>query len=551
MAFFQGPSNFTIPNGNFTIVQGSQHINHFGGVAVQQAAEKEPTLWDEYKRLRACDVHLTRLVDGTGNARRDAEACQGVVARRTISIARISSEKDKEFLHVQYRGRYAYEEFEWDFKQFSGIKHPYIAQLFGYNDNRHGFPALIFYDALIPLERIIYTRGRLSLILYAYFSFQLAMQQTLTDGHDHVSMNELWVEPRSGALIRGPPIEIPSHVIRHIIPIRPDSASSRYLHPLCIQTYNNTQIVLQHLTEMLSARTVLRGIGRGGGVIVPVLTDEAAISLLRSPCAIYNLYDRRRVIARCARPKRQAYRLFEVFGFPDAIKETRTVMADGSVRFAITLPDNQYPRILIRLVYTVDLEEDRDTVEYAWLTQAHSVFRQLGICPDEWEDYYQRDLATLHGPPHQYIYSFVRFHNLPMIMKPGYPGKMAGKYYWSSSDTGMENQEISEAKLVSLRLPSFMSEIGALYHQWNRVVYKTVQEIHSILGFDPATTDLTRSLGFPIFDVIRDKDQFEDCGKDSMTTTSDSYNDTGEVEPSMSDSEDIDSDEEIVLYPRQ
>uniref|UniRef100_A0A0W0F234 Uncharacterized protein n=1 Tax=Moniliophthora roreri TaxID=221103 RepID=A0A0W0F234_MONRR len=549
MAFFQGPSNFTIPNGNFTIVQGSQHINHFGGVAVQQAAEKEPTLWDEYKRLRACDVHLTRLVDGTGNARRDAEACQGVVARRTISIARISSEKDKEFLHVQYRGRYAYEEFEWDFKQFSGIKHPYIAQLFGYNDNRHGFPALIFYDALIPLERIIYTRGRLSLILYAYFSFQLAMQQTLTDGHDHVSMNELWVEPRSGALIRGPPIEIPSHVIRHIIPIRPDSASSRYLHPLCIQTYNNTQIVLQHLTEMLSARTVLRGIGRGGGVIVPVLTDEAAISLLRSPCAIYNLYDRRRVIARCARPKRQAYRLFEVFGFPDAIKETRTVMADGSIcnySARQSIPSYLNTTRLHR-GFGGGPGYSGGFVQMSGKIISYSIISSsISIAESD-----QRDLATLHGPPHQYIYSFVRFHNLPMIMKPGYPGKMAGKYYWSSSDTGMENQEISEAKLVSLRLPSFMSEIGALYHQWNRVVYKTVQEIHSILGFDPATTDLTRSLGFPIFDVIRDKDQFEDCGKDSMTTTSDSYNDTGEVEPSMSDSEDIDSDEEIVLYPRQ
>ncbi|ESK87014.1 hypothetical protein Moror_11997 [Moniliophthora roreri MCA 2997] len=576
MAFLQGSSNFAIHGGQFTNVQGSQH-NYYGGVVVQQAAEKEWTMWDEYKRLRMSDIHLTRLVDGAGAARRDADLERGqrLRAHRIISVARVSGEKeDKEFLHVQYHGQDAYQEFERNFKQFSSIKHPYVAQLFGYNDNRHGFPALIFYDALIPLERIIYTRGRRSSILNIYFSYQLAMQQTLTDGHGHASMDELWVEPRSGALCRGPRIHIPlkgRQVAGPIVnPIRPESPTNHYFSPLYVQTYSDMQIVLEYLIRTLSTRNILDGIDHIGAHTTTVsLVDEAVVSMLRSFTAIYYRGDYRRTIAKWAKAEHQApHQLSMASDIPDTIRKTQIVMTDGSIRFTVNLRDAPQ----LRRICAIYAMQDRRMLVYSWLTQAHYMFGQLGIPKDEWEDYSTfhafdlklhriRDHARPKGHrnigwPTSPVYLFIR--PIPQssdddeIWEYWAKGR---KYYWSFDDTGMRDQEISDIVEISLGLPSFTSEISAFYRRWDCEAYEAVEKLHSVLGFDSATTDLARSLGLPFFHVIGNEDRFEDCDEDSMATISDildSYNVTEEVvNLSVSDSEDIDSEEEIVVYPRR
>ncbi|EEB95530.1 hypothetical protein MPER_05484 [Moniliophthora perniciosa FA553] len=145
MVFMQGCSHFTIRDSQLTNVQGSQHITHIH----KYREEKRPTIWQEYKQLRTCNLYVTRIVGDTVVRRDDDKTWRKVDARRLIAHANrvAGQDKETEFLRVEYSGSDAFEAFKLDFEQFSRIKHPHVAQLFGYNCNRQGLPALIFYDA--------------------------------------------------------------------------------------------------------------------------------------------------------------------------------------------------------------------------------------------------------------------------------------------------------------------------------------------------------------------------------------------------------------------
>uniref|UniRef100_A0A0W0G9T4 Uncharacterized protein n=1 Tax=Moniliophthora roreri TaxID=221103 RepID=A0A0W0G9T4_MONRR len=70
-----------------------------------------------------------------------------------------------------------------------------VAQLFGYNDSQFAPPALIFYDALVPVAHI-FEQNQFSSLLYIYFEYQFrANHISSTD----VDFCELWVQPRTGA----------------------------------------------------------------------------------------------------------------------------------------------------------------------------------------------------------------------------------------------------------------------------------------------------------------------------------------------------------------
>uniref|UniRef100_A0A0W0GDN8 Protein kinase domain-containing protein n=1 Tax=Moniliophthora roreri TaxID=221103 RepID=A0A0W0GDN8_MONRR len=554
MAYLQGSSDFTIQGKQFTNLQGFHHINHFSGILVVQQAsmtEKEPTIWDEYKQIRNCDLYLTRLVDTEVVTRHDAETGQRLRAHRVISVAKLYDDKDNhEFLHVQYHGQDAYKEFKRDFRQFSSIKHPNFVQLYGYNNAHRTLPALIFCDGAvppIPLERIICARGRPSSILFAYFSYQLGMQHLAGNNYDSVfAIDQLWIEPRSSALLRGPHIQ--SHYGDWAVPaIRSNSTSSYNFTPLRFQTYDDTQSILDYLTKSLATRTILQGIHWSHGD--PVF-EETDVSVLPS---LHTVYNRRhgKPIARWAKVKFR-HQLQYVCDVPDAIREGQIVMADGSVRFTVTQTDLQHFEA-ITLTYTPSSAEETSVFVDSWLTQAHGVFSQLGIHRGECEEY-----CLLHG----FHLSFHRFEecalregntNIAQDTRPVYlfirpvPQPSDGgeicrfwaksrKYYWSLDESGIHDPKMSEATQKSMGLPSFASKINVIHRGWVRDAYGVVQKIHSVHGFNPVTTDLARSLGLPILDVISDDDRFKDCE---------------DFEVDLPASEGFDSDEEIVLYPRQ
>ncbi|EEB91810.1 hypothetical protein MPER_09774, partial [Moniliophthora perniciosa FA553] len=129
---------------------------------------KELTIWDQYKRVRTGDIKLIKDVITDDNL--------------TISIARIRGEDNKsKFLYVGYSGSKALQAFRRDFGQFSAVKRLNVAQLFGYNDGQCGLPALIFYDALIPLNRVL-SANKANFWIHLYFVLRLTVAEMERDG---------------------------------------------------------------------------------------------------------------------------------------------------------------------------------------------------------------------------------------------------------------------------------------------------------------------------------------------------------------------------------
>ncbi|EEB89561.1 hypothetical protein MPER_12324, partial [Moniliophthora perniciosa FA553] len=175
---FKGSSRFTIENGNFTNIEGTRHVNHIQGNLEQYTViqeERERTIWDEFTRVPMGKVRIKRSEGDTDCSR--VHITKGrwkrvtVNARRTINVASIQGEDtDLEFLYITYSGSDAFKAFDQDFEQFSRIRSLNVDQLFGYNDGQFALPALIFYDALVPVSRI-WERNGFSSLLYTYFDY--------------------------------------------------------------------------------------------------------------------------------------------------------------------------------------------------------------------------------------------------------------------------------------------------------------------------------------------------------------------------------------------
>ncbi|KAK7014109.1 hypothetical protein VNI00_019406 [Paramarasmius palmivorus] len=202
-------------------------------------------------------------------------------------------------------------------------------------------------------------------------------------------------------------------------------------------------------------------------------------------------------------------------------------MDDGSVRFTVTSAETQDLQG-IGLRYALDPPEEWMTLEGSWLAQAHSVFSQLGIHEDDWEDY-----AILTGfilrlectSPHQAtnispnVYLFIRPVPRPSddeaIRRSWVQNE---KYFWSFDPLGQAM--VPELVRAHLGLPSFTSWIDSWDTIWSRGHYAVIQKLHISEGFDLATTDFVLSLGLPILDVIGDESRFEDLdnlGSDTLS----------------------------------
>uniref|UniRef100_A0A0W0GEP9 Uncharacterized protein n=1 Tax=Moniliophthora roreri TaxID=221103 RepID=A0A0W0GEP9_MONRR len=217
--------------------------------------------------------------------------------------------------------------------------------------------------------------------------------------------------------------------------------------------------------------------------------------------------------------------------------ESLDVMEDGSVRFTVMPMDIQCVDEISLQYFSSSFAE----LAYPWMTQAHRVFTQLGIDEDEWDEY-----STLSSI--KFIFKCKRQHPMPQentsitsgssgagpvylfiqpIPQPSDNDEVwrfwaeGTKYFWSSDSFGKE--EMSEDMQLSLGLPSFTSEIYAIYYYWDQSAYEAIKMVHHHHHFDPSTVDLASMAGHSILELVGDDDRFE-TWEDSieMTSTSDS-----------------------------
>ncbi|ESK83570.1 hypothetical protein Moror_12083 [Moniliophthora roreri MCA 2997] len=537
MAFFQGSSNFTIQGAHFTNVTGAQH-NHIQEDLVQCLHTKKSlrTIWDEYQDIPTGKIYLKRSIGETVVKRAFRRGCSRLEARCIISVARIHGEdRDLEFLHVGYSGRDAFKAFMLDFKQFSHVKNVNIAQLFGYNKSQSGVPALIFYDALIPVAHV-FERNQFSSLLYTYFDYQVSITG-ITDCE--VDFGELWIDPKTGALCRGPYMQV--------------SSNRNFWSFLSLQTYSDEESVLQYLAQTLPAHYIIRGLRWCSKITEREVTDEEAASRLSSLHSVIYKSVSCEAIARWPGDVNSLYLgLLEVDSVPHAIRKSKATFNNGTMRFTFT-PWNIHDFRWLWLHYGMCPQGDREILMDSWLSQAYHVFNQFGIREDEYGEYsVLRGFWVMivsdeeeHKVPQTNTY--VQFNRpLYLFVRPiprcsdhkaiwnSWAEK--SKCFWSFDSSGLK--EMSDDTRASLRLPSLKSIMGVWDHGWDCSAYDAMQKLSAFHGFDPMSTDFAQSLGFSIFEIVGDDDRFHDLEA--------AYDDEDtEKDPDQADS----SDDEIIVYP--
>ncbi|KAI3621216.1 hypothetical protein WG66_014496 [Moniliophthora roreri] len=383
------------------------------------------------------------------------------------------------------------------------VRHLNVAQLFGYSDDQYGLPALIFYDALIPLNRVLLSNRskqwprRVNCWVELYFCLQVTAAKIVEGflGTVYIALslyggnvqdpNKLWIEPRSGALREGPRVQSDANLLRRLS----DAPPTSHLNPLSVQTYSDTNTVLDYLTRIFPIGTIFNQVGDQD--------HRWGLTVLQSWPYLANLLWKRnqqRIIARWT-----GLREIPQYVCVDcnrSLQECKVVMKDGSVR-------------------------ERLDIESAWLAQAHSILSQLGIHEDEWEKYsiieglnptlytHEKENADITSNTH-IPYLFVR--PIPRLSddETTWRSWAESTYFWSLDPSGQE--EMSESTKVFLGLPSFKTRIDFRCKSWNIETYKVIKRYQGFKGFDPTTTDYARSLGYPLIQVVGDADRLQELG---------------------------------------
>ncbi|KAK1219689.1 hypothetical protein PQX77_017584 [Marasmius sp. AFHP31] len=213
----------------------------------------------------------------------------------------------------------------------------------------------------------------------------------------------------------------------------------------------------------------------------------------------------------------------------------------------------------------------------AWLSQAAHVFDVLGTPREEWENYavlmdnriflqLDSDINHTYTPfngsqcldtqidaPECYLFVLpppqlpdMRPDVTAWLRKPA-----ESLYYWSLDPTG--DSRMPEAQRIALDLPSFHRSISPLHSaHWKAEVYDLARQWQEVQGFDPTTTDFSRSMRLPILEILpQDDDRFENCAEDDeVSMLVDSKNESELERMKVDECFDIGSSSQGALLPR-
>uniref|UniRef100_A0A0W0FIC3 Uncharacterized protein n=1 Tax=Moniliophthora roreri TaxID=221103 RepID=A0A0W0FIC3_MONRR len=511
----QSSHRLAIEHSHLTNVGRDQHNNNVQGDLIQyfnREERQEWTIWDDYHNVPTCKIRLKRRVGETLVQRLDQKKWRHLNAYRKISIASISDEdKDSEFLYVLYSGPDAFKAFQQDFEQFSCIKDINYVQLYGYNRGTT-LPALVFHDAPVPFSHI-FEQHQFSPLLNIYIEHQVGMPEIASS---FVDFRELWINPGTGQVFRGPFVKWSQNLQYFVYGLGSNLTSNN--PPLSLQTYSDSTAVFNYLIQTLTTYNILQGINWSGrGTSESIANENIASALSSLPGTIYNRAHQE-IITRCPRDRKEwYYRLWHQHNMSDAMWESRVHMGNGTVRFTV-LPSDIQDLQNQKLWLCYDLSKEWEKFAESWLSQAHSVFSQLGICENEWEEYtilgsFWLILECQNGHPLQNnrnipankpLYLFILPIPRPIDSETIWSSwVMRSKYFWSFDSYG--HKEMAE------------------HLQWDYTAYDAIQQLCVSKGFDPKTLSLTQSLEFPILEIVGDKQRFEEVQDAALLSETTSF----------------------------
>ncbi|KAJ6599439.1 hypothetical protein B0H10DRAFT_722569 [Mycena sp. CBHHK59/15] len=141
-AFFPHAQHFIVAGGAFTSV-----INYFPA-----PSHIAPSEFADFRVIRLGDMDLRREIRLEQGSRMDAGHGPSSGLRRIHAVRLVGCASD--MTAIVYQGRNAEKEWRREIHNYSGIRHPNIAQLFGIVSSDRLY-ATIFHDEWIPIQHFL------------------------------------------------------------------------------------------------------------------------------------------------------------------------------------------------------------------------------------------------------------------------------------------------------------------------------------------------------------------------------------------------------------
>ncbi|KAF9255287.1 hypothetical protein L218DRAFT_1008747 [Marasmius fiardii PR-910] len=504
----------TISRGNFTIVNGNQHITYPAhsepDVQLQPRFLPEDEwkieLYREYDQVLKGRIRLLRTT-GEGQEEVFEYGTWEREAKRVFSVARLSTGNEPLFTSVAYTGPGTKKAFKKDFVTFSQIKHANVAQLYAFNDSAS--PMIFFHDELIPLQAVMQNHPDCHTALVQYIAIQDALICTEIIPSSLTFWNNVWIRPCDGTLVYGPDGPPVSFWCPRLGSVALTAARRRTIHPLSPKLFNSRNLVnflAICLPSFIPPRPrILLG--------KRPLSSDARLTVLstfsRSLHIIANYPDLRGDV---------------LWGLQNWLNDpSLDVMNDGRTRLQIT-PFTS-PTHCFQFCLGYDYQHRRSSI---WLAQACRVFKTLSIPRDEWKVYgyvYKVDLELFpvteetgyprfddKGHYRGFVFPCYLFVRPFLRFADGFPDMSCWNsgtdlYYWSTDPNG--HSAMTDEERVALGLPRYVPKVETYMRTWSLKDYDFIRELQGAKGFDPTTTDFARSLGYPILEILRKESRFE------------------------------------------
>ncbi|KAJ6576993.1 hypothetical protein DFH09DRAFT_355483 [Mycena vulgaris] len=177
----------------------------------------------------------------------------------------------------------------------------------------------------------------------------------------------------------------------------------------------------------------------------------------------------------------------------------------------------------------------------AWIAQANHVFRCLRITSN-YEDYafvysilFRITIsAPPQTPPNGYLFLCPTLHCGPSSFQ--WPNCHA---FWSLDPLGVER--LSAQEVLALGFPAIELTTYVRGTSWDAKVYEGIHRFHQAKGFDPDSLDVSRHLGYPLYELSNDPGVPFACVDDD--SDDDDSNGQGESEEDSKESRFEDSSE--------
>ncbi|KAK7035619.1 hypothetical protein R3P38DRAFT_2517986, partial [Favolaschia claudopus] len=445
------------------------------------------------RAISLCDINLQREVY-LDNPRLCYWPRRGNAVRRYYT----AELKDrKEMTVVIYEGQNAEEESKEDVAKYMKFRHPSFLQLYGtvHSGNIHGS---ISYDALIPWSDImnIYPQCPM-LICYTYVSIQVASDSFQGCFGSHLYHNDytFFLRPSTGRLCI---------VLEGLGPLIFCVPGTENISPECLLLTIDTQLIIDALTVEQYHEICMTAFPLHITIDLP-LTATVRLG------AAYRIAEHHKLGSPLAIPPAPDTALspaWHLFVYRDCVDTPIRVMESGWNRVLVSElvgPEEKDIYLYVESGY----------MHTGWLSQANHILNRLGISSNtdshavltwirftvELDSQSTRptDWHSLQGflflcPPQSFEVGPVSFKC---------PQDVA---YWSFDPLGLDRLCAEQA--ADLGFPTIRISILVSGQSWNDFIYAGLRQFHQGKGFDPDSQDLARYLGYPLYELYSDCENF-------------------------------------------